>query len=135
MVIKKEIFSENQTKYKAFSINNIKEIPQIQKLSEQVLFEIEVVSHVLPFKSNSYVINELIDWDNIPNDPFYILTIPQKEMLIPEHFDKIAKLLKSGADKKTITNAANSIRMQLNPHPAGQLDLNVPSIEFICFKP
>jgi KamA family protein len=128
MLIKKENFSENQTKYKAFSINNIKEIPQIQKLSEQELFEIEVVSHVLPFKSNSYVINELIDWDNIPNDPLYILTIPQKEMLIPEHFDKIAKLLKSGADKETITNAANSIRMQLNPHPAGQLELNVPKI-------
>ena len=128
MLIKKENFSENQTKYKAFSINNIKEIPQIQKLSKQELFEIEVVSQVLPFKSNSYVINELIDWDNIPNDPLYILTIPQKEMLIPEHFDKIAKLLKSGADKETITNAANSIRMQLNPHPAGQLELNVPKI-------
>ncbi len=128
MLIKKENFSENQTKYKAFSINNIKEIPQIQKLSEQELFEIEVVSQVLPFKSNSYVINELINWDNIPNDPLYILTIPQKEMLQPEHFDKIAKLLKSGADKKTITKAANSIRMQLNPHPAGQLDLNVPQI-------
>ena len=128
MIIKKETYLENQTKYKAFSINNINEIPQLQKLSEQELFEIEVVSQVLPFKSNSYVINELIDWDNIPNDPLYILTIPQKDMLIPKHFDEIAKLLKSGADKKTITKAANSIRMQLNPHPAGQLDLNVPSI-------
>jgi KamA family protein len=47
-------------------------------------------------------------------------------MLQPEQYDEIATLLKRGADKAVIREAANRIRMQLNPHPAGQLDHNVP---------
>jgi len=29
----------------------------------------EVVGNVLPFKTNNYVVEQLIDWNNIPNDP------------------------------------------------------------------
>lgn len=115
--------------YKAYTIHNYRNIPQIKKLSEDQLFEIEVVSQILPFKSNSYVVDELIDWDNVPDDPLFILTFPQKEMLIPEHYDRIASLIKNNATKKEISKASNEIRMQLNPHPAGQLDLNVPTID------
>jgi len=89
----------------------------------------EVVGNVLPFKTNNYVVEQLIDWDNIPNDPMYVLTFPQKGMLIPEHYDKMASTLKSGADKKEIARVANDIRLQLNPHPAGQMELNVPQLK------
>lgn len=114
--------------YKAYTIHNFRSIPQLSILSEQELFEIEVVSQILPFKTNSYVVDELIKWDNVPEDPLFILTFPQRGMLIPEHFDIIATLLKNKADKKEISKAANEIRMQLNPHPAGQLELNVPQV-------
>ena len=60
----------------------------------------EVVGNVLPFKTNNYVVEQLIDWDNVPNDPMYVLTFPQKGMLIPEHYEKMASTLRSGADKK-----------------------------------
>ncbi|MFC2100685.1 KamA family radical SAM protein [Bacteroidota bacterium] len=119
----------NKNTYQAYSLFNFKKIPQIKRLSEREMFDIEVVSQVLPFKTNSYVVNELINWDNIPNDPIFILTFPQKEMLLPEHYETIANLLKKGANKKEISKVANDIRLQLNPHPAGQLDLNVPSID------
>ena len=115
--------------YKAFTLHNYRQIPQIAVLSEEQLFEIEVVAHVLPFKSNSYVVNELINWENVPNDPMFILTFPQKEMLQPHHFNKMADLIKSGSDKQEIAKVANEIRMELNPHPAGQLDLNVPELD------
>lgn len=115
--------------YKAYTLHNYKQIPQISRLSKQQLFEMEVVAHVLPFKSNSYVVNELINWDKAPDDPMFVLTFPQKDMLQPEHFNRMAELIRSGADKSEINAAANEIRLALNPHPAGQLDLNVPELD------
>jgi len=98
-------------------------------MSEEAQFEMEVFGNVLPFKTNNYVVEQLIDWSNIPNDPMYVLTFPQKGMLIPEHYDKMAHTLRSGADKKEIQKVANDIRLQLNPHPAGQMELNVPQLK------
>lgn len=114
--------------YKAFTIHNYKRIPQIKLLSDEDIFAIDVVSHVLPFKVNSYVIEELINWENVPDDPIFTLTFPRKNMLIPEHFDRMASLIKGRADKEEIKKVANEIRLELNPHPAGQIDHNIPSI-------
>jgi L-lysine 2,3-aminomutase len=47
-------------------------------------------------------------------------------MLHPEHYDEIAELLKQGAAPDTIKAAADRIRLQLNPHPGGQLKHNIP---------
>lgn len=88
----------------------------------------EVVGNVLPFKANNYVVEQLIDWKNIPNDSMYVLTFPQKGMLRPEHYEKMSTTLKSTSDKKEIAEVANEIRLQLNPHPAGQMELNVPKL-------
>jgi len=115
--------------YRSYQLNNFRDIPQLKKLSEDRLFEIEVVGNVLPFKVNNYVIEQLIDWSAVPNDPIFALTFPQKDMLRPQHYEEIAAMLRSGADKAAIKEAANRIRMQLNPHPAGQADHNVPMFE------
>jgi len=117
-------------KYRTYGLNNFRKIPQVdQYLSEEDRFAIEVVGNVLPFKANNYVVDELIEWENVPNDPIYILTFPQKNMLSPEHFDRMAQTLKSGAKRDEIKKVANEIRWELNPHPAGQMEYNVPMIE------
>ncbi len=116
---------KNLHKYKNYTLRNFKDIPQISKLPEEYIFAIEVVGQVLPFKVNNYVIDELIDWDNYENDAIFTLTFPRKEMLKPHHFERIANLLKKGASKEEIQNAANQIRFELNPHPAGQFK-NIP---------
>ena len=120
---------DETTSIKSYTLMNFRTIPQIQQMSEETQFEMEVVGNVLPFKTNNYVVEQLIDWDNVPNDPMYVLTFPQKGMLIPEHYDKMASTLRSGADKKEIARVANDIRLQLNPHPAGQMELNVPQLK------
>lgn len=119
----------NHVPYKAYALNNFRQIPQLAKLSEEELFEIQVVGTVLPFKTNSYVIEELIDWQRVPEDPIFRLTFPQRGMLRPEHFLEMAALLRTQADAPTIKAAAQRIRLQLNPHPAGQMDHNVPVLE------
>lgn len=112
----------------SYTLANFRQLPQIQKLGESKQFEMEVVGNVLPFKTNNYVVEQLIDWNNIPNDPMFVLTFPQKGMLIPEHYSKMEAALRKGG-KKEIQNTANEIRLQLNPHPAGQMELNVPTLK------
>lgn len=114
-------------KYQIYSLHNYRKIPQIDKFSEQDLKNIDVVGHVLPFKTNNYVVNELIDWNNFHEDPIFILNFPQKEMLHPEDFNSMASVLSKEADRVEIKKAANVIRHKLNPHPAGQAQ-NVPEL-------
>ena len=130
MTLQESVWSETESpSLKSYTLTNFRQLPQIQKLSEETRFEMEVVGNVLPFKTNNYVVEQLIDWNNVPNDPMYVLTFPQKGMLKPKHFDLMAEKIKNNADKKEIAETANEIRLQLNPHPAGQLELNVPALQ------
>lgn len=115
-------------KLQSFSLHNYKNIPQIKKLSAEQIEAIEVVGNVLPFKTNNYVVNELINWDNLQNDPMFKLTFPQKEMLSKNHFSFMWNTLIATTNKDLIKQTANKIRNELNPHPAGQIEHNVPEI-------
>ncbi len=42
---------------------------EIRHLSDEQRVALKAVSTVLPFRVNDYVLRELIDWDDIPNDP------------------------------------------------------------------
>lgn len=116
-------------KYNSYMLHNFRNIPEVKKLDHQNIEDIEIVGSVLPFKTNNYVIENLIDWSKVPNDPMFKLTFPQKDMLLPEHYEKMRKVIMDGASKQTIKGVANEIRLKLNPHPAGQLEYNVPMIE------
>lgn len=118
-------------KYKAYSLSNFLTIPQIDLISAELRRNIEVVGSVLPFKVNNYVLDELIDWDNLETDPIFQLTFPQKEMLVPKHYHKMEAALFESSDKIFQKEISNKIRRQLNPHPAGQQEHNVPVIDGI----
>ena len=70
----------DQRKTIFYNIQNIERIPQVANLSAETIFAMKVVGHVLPFRTNNYVCNDLIDWDAVPNDPMFQLTFPQREM-------------------------------------------------------
>ena len=114
---------------RSVTLANLRKLPQIENFSEEQIFEMEVVGNVLPFKANNYVIEQLIDWDNVPGDSMFNLTFPQKHMLKTEHYDMMASVLKNDPDRKQIQEMANKIRLELNPHPAGQMELNVPMLK------
>ena len=117
-----------EKKYRAYTLHNYKEIPQIKNLSPQDIEAIEVVGRVLPFKANNYVVEELIDWNNIPNDPIFTLTFPRKEMLSEEHYNQVLKMLDNDATTPEYKEAIEAIRRSLNPNPAGQ-EHNVPTLD------
>lgn len=114
-------------RYKSYTLSNYRSIPQLSVLDKERISDIEVVGNVLPFKANNYVVEELIDWSKVPDDPIFKLTFPQKEMLQKEDFEVISSLLKTG-DRTIIDKAADYVRRKLNPHPAGQVH-NIPDLE------
>jgi hypothetical protein len=97
-------------KLKLYSLRNIDDIPQFKLLSPELRFNSKVVANVLPFRTNNYVVDELIDWNKVPNDPMFQLTFMQKGMLEEEDFNTMADLLRRDAPKEEITEAANLIR-------------------------
>src|SRR5690625_2068148 len=115
-------------KYRAFSVRSFRKIPQVEKLSEEEKLNIEVVGQVLPFKVNNYVVDELIDWDHYQEDPIFQLTFPQKGMLPPEDFKKMKEALEKEKNRTELREIANEIRHKLNPHPANQMQMNVPQL-------
>ncbi len=117
------------TKFKVYTEKHLDQISQLDSLPRQLRHDIRVVAKILPFRVNQYVLDTLIDWDDAETDPMFLLTFPQKDMLEPAAFNRMAKLIKSGADTKTIHALATQIRQDLNPHPAGQMELNVPMLD------
>ncbi|UCC25443.1 MAG: hypothetical protein JSU98_17230 [Gemmatimonadales bacterium] len=109
-----------------FGPHNLEEIPQVSRLSADDLVSMKAVSAVLPFRVNEYVVNHLIDWERVPEDPMFQLTFPQRGMLSKSDHDYMVDLVRSGAPRLELRAAARPIQMRLNPHPAGQLSLNVP---------
>lgn len=49
-------------------------------------------------------------------------------MLLPPHYEEMKHLLHTGASEEEVQQAIHKIRLTLNPHPAGQLDKNVPEL-------
>jgi len=115
--------------YEAINLHNFEKVPQLAALPPDMRSEIQVVGNVLPFKANKYVIDHLINWDNVPDDPMYRLTFPKREMLQPEHYQRIETMIDAGATDEQMKQAADEIRWTLNPHPAGQMDHNVPALD------
>lgn len=119
--------------YQAYNLNNYRKIPQISHLSPEETEAIEVVGRILPFKTNNYVVNELIDWDNVVTDPIFTLNFPRREMLEKEHYLTVKKAWEKQLTRTEFMEVANRIRMELNPNPAGQ-EHNVPMLGKLRLK-
>lgn len=119
--------------YISYSLHNFRNIPQITQLSDEQIEAIEIVGRVLPFKTNNYVVENLIDWNNIPDDPIFTLTFPRKEMLPKVAYNKVKTMIDSGEDKTIIDAEINKIRLELNPNPANQ-EYNIPMLGEVKLK-
>ncbi|MDX1320191.1 MAG: lysine 2,3-aminomutase [Oceanospirillum sp.] len=119
--------SEDAPKFKVYTARQLDKIEPLKSLPDSIREEMEIVAEVLPFRVNQYVIDELIDWEKPIQDPLFQLTFPQKGMLKPEHFEQV-KAAKASGDKETLKQAVAEVREALNPHPAGQLEKNIPKV-------
>ena len=99
----------DSSKYVPIDLRNITDTPQWQLLSPDVQESVKVVGEVLPFRTNRYVMDQLIDWSNIPNDPIFQLVFPQNGMLAPEDYGNLRSILATG-DKSALLNKIEGIR-------------------------
>jgi KamA family protein len=113
-------------RYTPYTRTTIARAPQWDLIPEEFREAFTVVSHVLPFRTNQYVLDELIEWDNIPDDPIFRLNFPHRSMLAD---DEYAELRALSGDKAKIARTVAAIRARMNPHPAGQLTHNVPELD------
>jgi Lysine 2,3-aminomutase len=120
------ILKEGTRGYRAYTTKHLDELLERAGFDADTRLRVRAVATVLPFRTNAYVVDELIDWSAVPDDPIYRLVFPQEDMLPETDVSRIAALLRKGAPTREIQAAAHEVRMRLNPHPAGQLELNVP---------
>ena len=119
--------SMQQEQIKLYHAKDINSLEQLSRFSLRERLQMQAVACVLPFRTNNYVIEELIDWDNVPDDPIFRLTFPHPEMLPSQELNHIYQLLDENTSQKKLREAVNQIRRRLNPHPAGQKQYNVPT--------
>lgn len=114
-------------KFITYNKTNFRQIEYLKQLPEEVKKEIEVVSHVLPFKTNNYVTDYLINWENYETDPVFILNFPMRDMLREEQYQEVKKALEKKVPEHELQRIVNRIRLKLNPHPAQQMT-NIPEL-------
>lgn len=115
--------------FRVYTRRDLDRIPQLQRFSNDELLAMKAVAHVLPFRVNDYVCDELIDWGHVPEDPIFQLTFPQPGMLDQADLDRMIDLLRRDAPDAELQQQARAIQLSLNPHPAGQVELNVPQLD------
>ena len=102
-------------------------IAQRHGLAPQLEEAVRLLSLVLPFRVSQYVLDELIDWSRVPDDPIFQLVFPQDGMLRDEHVRALAAVAPRGQlAGPGLADLVRDIRAELNPHPAEQLSSNVP---------
>lgn len=107
-----------------YPLHRLLGLPQVSRLSAEQLFEIRVIGSVFAVRANSYVVEELIDWSKVPDDPIFKLVFPRRGMLRPEDFERVADALRTEASPVQLAAIVREIRAGMNPHPAGQMTLN-----------
>lgn len=115
-------------RFRPITRRNIDRLGFWQELDPEVREAVDVVSRILPFRSNEYVVEQLVNWDRVPDDPMFQLTFPQRGMLAPEVFRRVRGLVRRG-DDEGLQATIREVRLSLNPHPAGQLSHNVPMLD------
>lgn len=112
--------------YRSYNLRNCESLLQMGRVPAEVREAIHTIGHVLPFKTNNYVVEELIDWGNVPEDPIFTLNFPRREMLSSEQYERVRALLQQNTGSKALPQEINRIRQELNPNPSGQ-EYNVPT--------
>jgi L-lysine 2,3-aminomutase len=121
-------FAEEPARFRSFGPHHLSEVAARHGLRPELLDAVRTIAHVLPFRVNEYVLTHLVDWDRVPDDPIFRLVFPQRGMLAEAEEAELSRLSRAD-DRRGLREAVSRIRAGLNPHPAGQQQLNVPSLE------
>jgi KamA family protein len=115
-------------RFRAYTAKHLDMLTERAGLPAETRLAVRAVATVLPFRTNTYVTEQLIDWASAPDDPIYRLVFPQPDMLAAEDVAQLSAAIASGGPDE-VRRLAHEVRMRLNPHPPGQLALNTPALD------
>jgi L-lysine 2,3-aminomutase len=95
---------------RAISFAEFKEMSYYGLLSEDIREELEVVTKVFPFKTNRYVVDSLIDWENIPQDPIFKINFPNRQMLPEDEYDHLLQLIRNNSTGNNLPDFIDALR-------------------------
>ena len=101
--------------FKSFNNKTFKNTPYYDRLPEAEREVFDILSTVFHFKANNYVLEHLINWDEVPEDPIYQLIFPRKEMLSAFDFEHLKQLFQLGMDAKTRNSFVQAVRKKMHP--------------------
>ena len=76
-------------RFRAYTAKHLDSLTARAGLDASQRLAVQAVATVLPFRTNAYVVDELIDWAAAPDDPIYRLVFPQADMLPEEDVQRI----------------------------------------------
>lgn len=79
--------------YQNITLDSFLSQSQAEKLNSEQKEALKILSLIFPFKTNKYVLDELIDWYNFENDPIYQLNFPQIGMLGYKRFNNLKSIM------------------------------------------
>lgn len=74
--------------YQPITELNIARSDILERLSKEQREDINAISKALPFRTNEYIVRELIDWSRASEDPIYQMTFAQREMLNEQSYSQ-----------------------------------------------
>lgn len=115
-------------RYEAIGPARLDQLARRYPIPVDLLPSMRLFAKVLPFRVNEYVLEELIDWSDVPADPIFQLVFPAEGML-PAATERALAATESTGNQRQLASLVKSIRADLNPHPSAQRELNVPALD------
>lgn len=99
--------------FRAVTTADLDELTARAGLAAEQRLRIRAIAEVLRFGTTGYVVEELIDWADAPDDPIYRLVFPDEDRLPDTDVTHVAELLRRQAPRAQVEDAAQRVRARL----------------------
>src|SRR3977135_2452071 len=112
--------------YRSYGRRDIPALAERFGIDKDLAAGIALAAAVFPFKTNEFVLTEMIDWKHVPDDPMFRLSFPHPDMLPPGTLKTLRGLDRQGAAPDQLPQMIRSIHRAMTPHPGEQVSRNAP---------
>lgn len=102
-------------KYKSYNNLTFKKSDYYLKLPDEEREVFDILSHIFHFKVNTYVLERLINWENVPHDPIYQLVFLRKEMLTADDYEQLKLMYQTGMPQEALKPFMDILRRKMAP--------------------
>ncbi|MEM0999234.1 MAG: lysine 2,3-aminomutase [Bacteroidota bacterium] len=101
--------------YVSYDRRTFQRTPYFAQMSQREQAHFKALTHIYHFKVNRYVLENLIDWNQVPNDPVYRYLFPLPQMLAEEDLGNLMRFLDVGLDAGSLANFIAQLRRKVAP--------------------